>query len=141
MHSQVATRIPGWLSQFVVYGLVGVISTALDWGTFYFTNSMLLMHYALCTFISVLIGSGANFLLNRVVTFKNKSKQVGTQLLKYSAVAAVSILLSVAWMFVFVRIIGLVPLTGRISTTLIMYPINFVVVKLFVFGSRTEWAG
>jgi putative flippase GtrA len=132
---------PSWLGQFLVYGLVGGISTALDWGSFYLTNSQLGLHYIVCTLISILIGSGANFTLNRMVTFKSKSKRVGLQLVAYCVVSAASILLSVAWMYVFVKIIGLVPLSARITTTLIMYPINFLVVKIFVFNPKTAWSG
>lgn len=131
---------PSWLGQFLVYGLVGGVSTALDWGSFYLTNSQLGLHYMVCTFISIVIGSGANFILNRMVTFKNKSKRVGLQLAVYCAVAAASILLSVFWMYLFVTIIGLLPIIARIITTLIMYPINFLVVKLFVFNPKSAWS-
>jgi putative flippase GtrA len=80
-------------------------------------------------------------MLNRIVTFKNKSKRVGLQLVVYCAVSAASILLSVAWMYIFVKIIGLLPIIARITTTLIMYPINFLVVKIFVFNPNTAWSG
>jgi putative flippase GtrA len=133
-------HIPTWLRQFFVYGIVGGISTALDWGTFYVANTMLLLHYAVCTFISVLIGSGANFLLNRIVTFKKKTERVGIQLAAYVVVSALSILLSVAWMFLFVNLVGFRPIIARVTTTLIMYPINFVVVKFFVFDSKIAWS-
>ena len=126
-----------WRGQFIVYGLVGGISTALDWGSFYLTNNQLGLHYIICTLISILIGSGANFTLNRVVTFRSKSKRVGKQLVAFCVVSATSLLLSVGWMYFLVRIIELLPIIARMSTTLIMYPINFVLIKTFVFNPRT----
>ena len=124
-----------------MYGLVGGISTGLDWGSFYVTNHILGFHYIICTLIAIVIGASANFTLNRIVTFKNKSKRVGMQLAVFCAVSAASILLSLAWMYLFVNVIGLVPLIARMLTTLIMYPINFLVVKLFVFNPKTAWSG
>jgi putative flippase GtrA len=130
-----------WLGQFFVYGLVGGISTALDWGTFYLTNNRLGLHYVVCTLLSILIGSSANFTLNRFVTFKNKSKRVGLQVLVFSVVSATSILLSIGWMYLLVNIIRLLPLVARMTTTLVMYPINFLLIKFFVFDHRTAFSG
>lgn len=130
-----------WLGQFCVYGLVGGISTALDWGTFYLTNNQLGLHYVVCTLLSILVGSSANFTLNRLVTFKNKSKRVGLQVLVFCVVSATSILLSIVWMHVLVKMIGLLPFVARMTTTLIMYPINFLLIKVFVFGPRTALSG
>ncbi len=123
-----------WLRQFFAYGLVGGIATLLDWGAFYLTNNLLGFHYIACTLISIFSGSGANFTLNRLITFKSKSKRVGTQLFIFSIVSAVSLLLSLVWMYILVSGIGLVPIFARMITTFIMYPTNFLLVKFFVFN-------
>jgi len=136
-----AMRRTSWLRQFFVYGLVGGIATLLDWGTFYLTNNLLGFHYIVCTIVSIFFGSGTNFILNRLITFKSKSKRVGIQLVAYCLVSAVSIFLSVGWMYLFVEVIGLVPLIARMTTTCIMYAINFLLVKFFVFSPRTVWSG
>ena len=128
-----------WLRQFFAYGLVGGIATLLDWGAFYLTNNLIGFHYIACTLIAIFSGSVANFTLNRLITFKSKSKRVGMQLFIFCTVSAVSILLSVGWMYIFVRGIGSIPIVARMITTCIMYPTNFLLVKFFVFNPSIDW--
>ncbi|MCX5848677.1 MAG: GtrA family protein [Deltaproteobacteria bacterium] len=126
-----------WFRQFIVYGLVGGISTALDWGSFYLMSKQLGLHYLICVIISIFLGSSANFILNRIVTFKDKSKRVVSQLALYVVASAVSMLLSSVLMFCLVDIVGIDSFLARIMTTFILYPINFLLLKLFVFNAST----
>ena len=125
-----------WLKQAFLYGIVGVIATVVDWGMFFLANSVFSVHYQVSVVAAIIAGGTVNYLLNKSITFRNKSERVGLQLGAYIAVFLTSVAMTSGWMYLFVEIVELKPIVGRIVTTFVMYGINFVMCKFLVYNEK-----
>lgn len=122
--------------QFLFYAFVGGIATFVDWGSFYLSNKILLLPYYVAVLISFTLGATTNYLLNKTITFKDKTKQVGAQLGIYITVSLLSLAITMGFMFVLVNIVKIDALPARILTTGIMLMGNFVMHKFLTFNKE-----
>lgn len=62
--------------ELILYGIIGVFSSSLDFAVFSILTSLLELHFLLANSFSVLVGIGASFTLNRCLNFKVKDKTI-----------------------------------------------------------------
>jgi len=122
--------------QFIRYLIVGGISTLIDWSVFYTGTYILSIHYQISLVIAFFLGCTANYTLNKIFTFKCKSKKIAKQTSVYGAAAIISLLLSASIMFVLVSALTIDKLVSRIATTFIMVGINYLLNKHIIFNKR-----
>jgi len=120
--------------QFVFYTGVGAVATGVDWGTFYIVNTWLGTDHKIAVTISFTLGATTNYTLNKILTFKDKTRQIVTQLGVYISISLLSLFFSVALMYLLVDVCGMHPMPGRMLTTLIMLFANFFMHKLVTFN-------
>ncbi len=119
---------------FLTYAISGAAATLIDWGSFYALNYILHVNYLIAVCISFALGSLANFLLNKYVTFKNKHAKVLNQYLLHLSVSIFALGLTVLIMYILVETATLPKFTARVITTLIMLLINYFLHKNITFG-------
>ncbi len=110
--------------------MVGVAATSVDWALFAALHAAGLPP-ELAAACSVLGGTVANFTLNRAFTFR--SDQAITQTgPRYAMVWLVSVAATVGLVGLLTQL-GAPPMAARVVTTGLMFPANFLMLKLFTF--------
>jgi len=122
--------------EFFRYFLVGVIATIIDWGIFYILALGINLYYQFSLFISFALGSITNYSLNKIFTFRCKSKRIIRQFFVFSNLALISLLLSAAIMFIFVDLVSLHKMISRITTSFIMLVATYLMNKYLTFNKR-----
>jgi len=122
--------------EFFRYFLVGIAATAVDWGIFYFLAVMNNVFYQLALIVALSVGSLTNFSLNKVFTFRCKSRMLVQQMSVYIGVVVVSFATSSAIMFLFVDMLLLEKMLSRILTTFVMLVINYLLQKYITFNRK-----
>ena len=122
--------------QVIFYTFVGAIATVVDWGSFYVLNLLCKVDYKIAVSISFTVGSAVNYILNKKITFNDRTKRIAAQLSVFAILAAISLLMSVFLMFVQVKLLGMLPMLARIVTTGIMLAVNFLMHKFITFNRK-----
>lgn len=115
--------------------LAGVVATLVDWFTFFFLISFGI-HYQISLFASMFLGAITNYIINRIFTFKSKTKYVATQVATHLTVAAMGWLVSAGIMFLLVELLTWNVMLARIITTLLVFVLNYVMHKNITFNKR-----
>ena len=124
--------------QAVTYGLVGIVATVVDWGTFVTANHALHLekHWALTA--SFLLGAATNFLLNKTITFQNSCRRIDQQIGVYLLIALIVLALSHGCFYLIHERWQLIasPDLSRVAVTFVMYPITFILSKVIIFNPK-----
>ena len=118
------------------YIFVGSIATAVDWSSFYFFSSILGADYRLAVTISFSFGATTHYILNKTITFRDRTKKLAAQLGIYFVLLIVTVILSVLLMHMLVGVIGIVPMLARVLTTPLMLTVNFLMHKFLTFNPK-----
>lgn len=112
------------------YAVAGAAATAVDWGTFAVLHATGLPPEASAAG-SVIAGTLTNFALNRAYTFRSQAAVSHTGP-RYAAVWIVAFAATVTLVGGLTQV-GVPPVPARMLTTGLMFPLNFVMLKLFAF--------
>jgi putative flippase GtrA len=122
--------------EFIRYFIVGVIATIVDWGSFYILALRINFYYQFSLILSFSLGATTNYILNKIFTFRCKSKQIIGQFSVFIIISIFSLLLSMAIMFILIDLILLHKMVSRIVTTFIMLGVNYYMHKFITFNKR-----
>ena len=125
---------PQLIRQFLFYTVVGAVATAVDWGSFYGLNQVWGIDYKIAVSISFTLGATTNYILNKFLTFRDKTRQIAAQLGVYIGISLLSLVMSVGLMYLQVDIISVPPMAARIITTGVMLFANFFMHKFITFN-------
>jgi putative flippase GtrA len=123
--------VAGLFKQFMKFFGVGIVSTLLDWAIFALAFKLAGFPYWLALIISFAFGAVVNFLMNKKLTFQNKSKSP-FQPLVFFIIAGFMLGISLILMSFLVEAMD--ALLARMIVTGIIFVINFVVHKMITFG-------
>ena len=138
-------RAGGWIGaayrrltdiQFMRYVVVGGIATVVDWGSFYLLAIVLDIYYQASLVLSFTLGVIANYTLNKLYTFRCRSRQIAGQFSVHVVISVVSLLMSMGLMFILVGELSINKMVSRIATTFIMLFVNFLMHKYITFNKR-----
>lgn len=116
---------------FILYCLIGVINTGVDFGIFALLDHSGL-YYIAAHIISYHCGIFCSFFLNRYYNFKVKDKPA-QRFLSFYAISLVALAASAALLYLFVDILQLPHLLGKLFATAIIVVCQFLFVKHFTF--------
>lgn len=129
--------LPPVVLQAIVYGTVGIIATAADWGLFFLASDLISWHYTAAVVVGKIGGIVANYFLNKTVTFRNSVDQLHWQIGAYLLVVVISLALTELLMFTQVELLHWHPTKlCYVITTLVMFPINFLMLRYIVFNKK-----
>ncbi len=116
---------------FILYCLIGVINTGVDFGIFALLDYAGL-YYIIAHVISYHCGIFCSFFLNRYYNFKVKDK-TAQRFLSFYLSALVAMALSAFLLWLFVSVFGWHHLLGKLVATVIIVLCQFLFVKNFTF--------
>jgi len=122
--------------RFLRYLIMGGIATLIDWSSFYILALILGIYYLLALAISFSLASIAHYTLNKLFTFRCKSKKIAKQFSVSFSISIISLILSSIIMFALVDLLLIQKMISRIMTTFIVLIANYSMHKYFTFNRR-----
>lgn len=123
------------IKQFISYFFVGGIAALVEWATFFIFESIIGLGYLLATVISFAFATTVNWILGRHFTFKTEAKnnKKFIDALVVFLVSGVGLGFNMVLMYLFVGLLGLWPLFGKILSTGIVFLWNFAARKYIIY--------
>lgn len=122
--------------EFIYYLIIGTIATLIDWSTFALATHYFNIYYQASICIAIFTATIFHYLANKFVTFKCHSKQIASQLSIYGTVAVVTLLGSMAIMYLLINEFMFTKMIARVMTTGLMVIPNYLLHKYFSFSKR-----
>ncbi len=117
---------------FIVYLIVGVSTTLLDIALYWFLIKVLALWYLAAGAITGVVIPIYNFFSHRTFTFKSNGKK-RTELPRYFILLIVNYFIGLVLLYLFVDLLHMSKMIGKISVTAVFAFYNFFALKLFVF--------
>jgi putative flippase GtrA len=119
--------------QFIVYILVGGITTVFTVALLYLFTDLFHIWYLISAAIAYLLGWGVHYTLNRTITFQNKSRLVAKQFLVFLTIALAAMALNLLLLSVFVELFKVWYVLAQMIVTLIMFFLNYLANRYITF--------
>ncbi len=116
---------------FILYGIIGIITTAIDVGIFTLLTYWN-MHELIANTISYQAAMVASFILNRHYNFKVKDK-VWKRFLSFFVVNLIGYGLSQVLVLIFITLIGMPDFIGKLFATILAAACQFIFIKHLTF--------
>ena len=123
---------------FLKYCVVGVSGTAVDVGMLYIFIEYFNLPLLTATTLAFLLAVANNFLLNKIWTFENKSKNYKKLFIKFLIVSVVGLILTNLSMYTLVEIAGIWYIYSKLITSGIVLTWNFLGNKFWTFSITTK---
>ena len=123
---------------FVKYCIVGGSGTILDVASLYFFVDFLSLPVMLGTFLSFVLAVTNNFILNKIWTFKNKSKNYKKLYVKFLIVSVIGLMITLGLMYIFVFLLSIWYIVAKLLTSAIVLVWNFLANKLWTFRIKSR---
>lgn len=130
------------IKQFISYFFVGGMAAIVEWVMFFLFSSIMSIDYLYATVLAFLFSTTANWILGRILTFKQSSyeNKRGMELILVFSVSLIGLVFNMLLMYVFVTIIGmdtdLLKMLGKILATGIVFVWNFLGRKVFIYKEK-----
>ncbi|MFC1754026.1 GtrA family protein [Thermoproteota archaeon] len=122
------------LMKFGTYVFVGGVATVVDFSLLYSLTEFLGLWYIFSAIASYCVSIVVHFTLSKIVTFRNKSKKLMSQLFLFVLVASVGLLLNVAIMYALVEFFSLWYIFAKIISTVLVLIWSYNGHKYITFG-------
>lgn len=122
-----------YAKEFLLYLLVGAISTMIEWIFFYVLNSILNINYLLATSFAFIFSTFANWFLGRVLIFTSKNLYLLKEILKIYFVSLIGLCLNLIIMFFAIEKFNVKNIFAKILATGIVFAWNFLIRKYVVY--------
>lgn len=124
--------------EFVLYSVIGGVSTALDVMVYCLLNKIYGVHYQLANAISVATSLSNGFLWNYYCNFKVKDR-FWLRLAGFYGVGMTGWLLSVVLLFLFIETLGVGTTVSKGISVVICTLFQFCMNKMFTFRRLSRW--
>jgi dolichyl-phosphate beta-glucosyltransferase len=121
------------IRKFFKYSLVGTSGTILDLLAIYIFVEFLYLNVILAAILAFIVAATNNFVLNKIWTFNNKSKEYRHQYLKFIIVSVIGLTITIFLMYIFNTILGIWYLIAKLMTSGIVLFWNFLGNRLWTF--------
>ncbi|MBM2820660.1 MAG: hypothetical protein HW405_420 [Candidatus Berkelbacteria bacterium] len=119
--------------QFVKFALVGVSSTAIDWGIYLILTRFIGVYYLMAKVLSFAISMINSYIWNRRWTFKSNDPAKLREFIKFLTIALVGVVLNTFIMYMIVDLVHLGDLYGLVFASAIVMFWNFLANKFYTF--------
>lgn len=127
------------IKQFISYFFVGGIAAIVEWVMFFIFSETIGIDYLISTILAFIFSTTANWLLGRMLTFKDSSmsNNKAKEATLVFVVSAIGLLFNLLLMYIFVTVMGLnttvFKLLSKVAATGIVFIWNFLARKLFIY--------
>ena len=120
--------------RFPKYLLGGVLSTGLDIFIFNFFTTVFKINFLISNSISFICAVLISFFFNKYITFEYSDNNSTVKHISiFFIISIVSLGISNSLIFLFITYFSLIPLYAKFIQICISYPINYFMIKKFVF--------
>ncbi len=127
------------LVQFIKFGLVGVLNTAIHYAVFYGLLNLAGIHYLVASTIGYLAGLTNSYLLNRSWTFKSRQDNRASEMAKFFLVNVFSLGANLVALKTGVSLMGLSPEIAQLFAIVFSLVVNFAGNRFWTFrDARSE---
>ena len=123
------------IKEFLLYIIVGGIATVAEWVVFFLLGKVS-CHYAVATAIAYILSTFVNWLVGRILVFKESNQPLLKEILSVYLASIVGLLLNLLIMWVAVDLINANEMLSKIVATGIVFVYNFLVRKLLIYKNR-----
>ena len=119
--------------QFYKFIIVGIVSTIINYGVFYFFIEVLLINYLISSSLGFMSGVLVGYSINRNWTFESKAEKKSKEIIGYLSVYFFSLFLS---LIVLKILVDLVKIDAKIANFFVLNLttfVNFIGIKTRVF--------
>ncbi|MBP5664191.1 MAG: GtrA family protein [Bacteroidales bacterium] len=116
---------------FILYCVIGVINTGVDFGVFTLLRYTGL-HYLIANIISYHCGIVSSFFLNKYYNFKVEDKSV-KRFISFYAISLIAICVSEGLLYLFISVCSINDLIAKLISMVIIAVSQFLFVKHFTF--------
>ena len=128
------------IMQFCSYFVVGGIAAIVEWIMFYIFASICTINYMIATVLAFLFSTTANWLLGRILTFRNDKRYIHNrwkEILSVFVVSGIGLIFNIFIMYILVSLIGWdtkqLMTISKIIATGIVFIWNFLIRKLVIY--------
>lgn len=122
-----------YAKEFLLYLLVGAISTMIEWIFFYVLNGALNINYLLATSFAFIFSTFGNWFLGRLLIFKNKNLYLIKEIFKIYFVSLFGLCLNLIIMFFAIEKFNMKNIFAKILATGIVFAWNFLIRKYVIY--------
>lgn len=119
--------------QFIKFALVGISSTAIDWGIYLILTRFLGVYYLMAKMLSFSIAVINSYIWNRRWTFRSNDPAKLREFIKFLIIAIIGVVLNSSIMYISVEHLRLNDLYGLFLATIIVMFWNFAANKFYTF--------
>lgn len=122
--------------ELILYVFFGVLTTLVNWASYWFLADLLKMDYMAATFIAQVLSILFAYVTNRTWVFESKvagAKGIAVEMAKFFGARGVSLVLDMAVMYLGVGVLHVNDKVMKIISSVIIIIANYVFSKLFVF--------
>ncbi len=120
------------IKDFLLYLVVGGIATVTEWVLFFIMDKCYI-HYAIATAIAYILSTFVNWLVGRLLVFKDNHSSFLKEILSIYVASIVGLLLNLIIMWLAIDVININEMISKISATAIVFFYNFIVRKLLIY--------
>ena len=124
------------LKEFAKYVIVGVIVTAIDFILLYIFVEFFSMWYMLAATFSFIIALTISFFLNKFWTFKNKEKNIPSQMTKFVIVNLIGLGINLGVLYILVEFFFIWYLLAKVFATTFAVLWNFLGMRNWAFKNK-----
>ncbi|MGL5042839.1 MAG: GtrA family protein [Culicoidibacterales bacterium] len=125
--------------EIILYIIFGVLTTIVNYITYYFFTRGLLFTSLFANLIAWCISVLFAYLTNKLYVFKSKtvnSTQVLRELLLFISARLLSGLFDLAFVYIFVEVVGVADLPIKIFSNIIVIVGNWMISKMIIFNPK-----
>jgi len=121
--------------QFILYSIVGAISSIIDFGTFWLLVTLKAPLMVSST-VSFVLATLLNYFLSYKVAFVRGKYSPASEILRFWVVSLIGLGLNTSLIWFFVSVAGRSPLIGKVAALPIVFGWNYLGRRLLVFHSE-----
>ena len=119
--------------QFIIYGVVALIPTVVDFSLMYFLTEFAGLYYMLSLVIAFVIALVVSYFAQKRFTFRNGSQKYVPQFSVFCLISLVGLVVNAGIVFGTVECLGLWYMFGKVVATGVSYIWNFFAHKYITF--------
>jgi putative flippase GtrA len=119
------------------FAIIGIISTAINYGVFFVLFKYLHLYYLLASACGFVTGLFFSYAFNRLWTFESVMAHKGKEFLAYAAVCVLTTAISLSALRFQVAILRINPLLANVVAIGISATLNFILLKFTVFKAKS----
>lgn len=123
----------GLLRQVILYGMIGALSTTIDFVLFAVLTHGCFLHYQLANAISVFVSLGNGFLLNYHFNFGVRGR-FWTRMLMFYVIGMFGWLMAAVQLCVYVEWLRVSELVAKMAAIIVCMVLQFLLNKFWTFG-------